>query len=1316
MNNALKRYLSSFLVLAFLLGFIPALPHTAQAADNFFIPDNTTISSSRVISLIPKTVGPGEVDYYLSTWIAQGKVFKSSSKYMNLEGVFQSLDPTTITAKVEQVIDSDTKWTVDPNRTSTLGATVSGLRFSLPNLELFPGYNRITLTGLNGSEVHSESFFVSYDDIPALVNMQISSAMSTPQNLNEGTKVVVTGNLATLQGVVQNTNTMKFKVANASTSNPEELVSYPQEDGQFYSPTLTLQPGENNITISIENGSNKLQIKRTVYFFSSSVPFLDYNMRIDNNPATSTGTYSFPYTLNGKVPTVTESSNAYFQIKLLMPDRGQAAKDHVSVKLNFNSTTVTVNAVVKDEVPILNVAGTATAYRLVTVETLQPLDLAAAGTGYKSVTASVIYASAPSGNDYTATLSGQFQYLPGEVSLSGVKLITDYTDASTETDMKKYNAVSLDGAQVNSDSFYVTVDSDKTFSEGEGTGDLNLSVRLMPYATDELGVQYIGYIDSSSVLHKETIAAGGSSSASIKKLYKISKLPFGTQQIRFILKHHGGADMNAYLTFSLNYVTENYIRLDNLYDGQVLTVDSASPSPVKVSGQFLGFKEALYTTNGANAEFFINSSNVVTSEFMTLNDVSNTFNKLISITSSGTGSFHFGQNTILIRAEYKAGDETRIITKSITFYIIDNQVSTVERVEPTRATLNGNIRGGDAGLFENDYSQYFPKASGVFQSTMKSYDLMIKGLNASRIVVKKNGEALFSTDLADVAADFGDGLKATGHGSKKLFYLRIENQTFTTPGTDTYVLELITNTGGVTTQTIQVSWSNTSFTVLSPKPTVGDRIVVNKNFVTVDIQADGANAVLVDGKEAMKVVSPSTADASSTIDHFIYEYVGLKPDKETVIKFQVQRASGVTNGTINVYYTSSVQVGSAYKQAMGSKFSMFNKGLTLEFPKNTILKKASPANKVEQFYQHNLRFGIASPEDGIVERQNDYGATVSPQGVVYPHFISTLTRSNFTRISPVYWISGGVGGITNSGLPSKEGMDPYDVDGTFVNPVTERKLVPTNRGTLTLKFDENVVDSVASTLAVYYLGDSPYAEWQRVGGAVDAKSNTITVPFDDFGYYMVVKLRAGFKDITNHPWARNVLEGMYSKGLMTNLHYQDFGSYDFTTRGEFATLLVKAMSIPLIYDDTPTFVDVPAGSNATTWSYAYIETAARTGIITGFDNQQFGPSQRLTREQAATMIARAMELKLPKNDDKVKANLAKQFTDVDKMSYYALPAIQEVSKQGIMLGMENAAVEGQKKATYSFSPLTQLKRDEAAQIAVRLLQKNKSNLFPSNLN
>ncbi|MDF2938458.1 MAG: hypothetical protein K0Q90_3831, partial [Paenibacillaceae bacterium] len=754
LNHALKKYLSSILVVAFLLGFIPALPQIAQAADNFFIPDNVTISNSRAISLTAAAADAG----YLSTWIKDKKVFKNSSKYLNLEGIFQSLDPTTITAKVEQVIATDTKWTVDPNRTSTLGATVSGLRFSLPNLELFPGYNRITLTGLNGSEVHSESFFVSYDDIPALVNMQISSAMSSPQNLNEGTKVVVTGNLATLQGVVQNTNTMKFKVTNTSTGTPEELVSYPQEDGQFYSPTLTLQPGENTITISIENSSNKLQIKRTVYYFSSSVPFLEYNMRIDNNAINPTGTYTFPYALNGKVPTVTESSNAYFQIRLLMPDRGQAAKDHVAVKLNFNGNIETVNAVVKDEVPILNVAGTATAYRLVTVETSEPLDLAAAGTGYKSVTASVTYTSNPSGNDYTATLLGQFQYLPGEVSLSGVKLITNYTDASTETDMKKYNSVALDGAQVNSDSFYVTVDSDKTFTEGQASGDLNLSVRLMPYATDELGVQYIGYIDSSSVLQKETLPTGGSSTASGKKLYKISKLPFGTQQIRFILKHHGGADMNAYLTFNVNYVTENYIRLDNLYDGQVLTVDSNSPSPITVSGQFLGFKDALYIANSVDsAEFFINSSKVETSDFMTSGDTTNTFTDTVNISSSATGNFHFGQNTILIRAEYKAGDETRIITKSITFYIIDNQVSTVERIEPTRATLNGNIRGGDAGLFENDYSQYFPKASGVFQSTMKNYDLMIKGLNASTIVVKKNGNTLFSYTLAEVAADFGDG-------------------------------------------------------------------------------------------------------------------------------------------------------------------------------------------------------------------------------------------------------------------------------------------------------------------------------------------------------------------------------------------------------------------------------------------------------------------------------------------------------------------------------------------------------------------------------
>src|SRR5690606_30025498 len=121
-----------------------------------------------------------------------------------------------------------------------------------------------------------------------------------------------------------------------------------------------------------------------------------------------------------------------------------------------------------------------------------------------------------------------------------------------------------------------------------------------------------------------------------------------------------------------------------------------------------------------------------------------------------------------------------------------------------------------------------------------------------------------------------------------------------------------------------------------------------------------------------------------------------------------------------------------------------------------------------------------------------------------------------------------------------------------------RKLVPTNRGELTLTFDESVVQDAGTIVTVFMFNDQ--GEWVNLGGVVDTRRNTVTVPFDDFGYYMVAKLRYGFNDITNHPWARNVLEALFSKGIMVNLRTEDFGVDDYISRGEFATLLVKSLN------------------------------------------------------------------------------------------------------------------------------------------------------------
>jgi hypothetical protein len=256
------------------------------------------------------------------------------------------------------------------------------------------------------------------------------------------------------------------------------------------------------------------------------------------------------------------------------------------------------------------------------------------------------------------------------------------------------------------------------------------------------------------------------------------------------------------------------------------------------------------------------------------------------------------------------------------------------------------------------------------------------------------------------------------------------------------------------------------------------------------------------------------------------------------------------------------------------------------------------------------------------------------------------------------------------------------------------------------------VQEAQTTITVFYFNDK--LQWTNLGGTVNASNHTITVPFEDFGYYMVAKIKGAPQDITNHAWARNVLQALYAKGIMQSLYTNLFSTDENATRGELATILVKALNLPLNYDNNNTFLDVIPNSGNAKWDYAHVETAARAGIVTGYDNQVFNPEWPLTREDAAVMIARASELKLALNDSKLMATLNKGFTDTSDMNYYALSSIAAVFSKGIMVGVDNAVAPGQKQ-TQSFKPKANLTRAELGQIAVRLMQKITKTL-PANLN
>ncbi|MFB4160898.1 S-layer homology domain-containing protein [Geomicrobium sp. JSM 1781026] len=89
-----------------------------------------------------------------------------------------------------------------------------------------------------------------------------------------------------------------------------------------------------------------------------------------------------------------------------------------------------------------------------------------------------------------------------------------------------------------------------------------------------------------------------------------------------------------------------------------------------------------------------------------------------------------------------------------------------------------------------------------------------------------------------------------------------------------------------------------------------------------------------------------------------------------------------------------------------------------------------------------------------------------------------------------------------------------------------------------------------------------------------------------------------------------------------------------------------------------TFVDVPP----TDTHFENIERAAERGIITGYSSDNtFRPSDNIIRGQAATMMARALDLDVP---EKVEEDL---YPDVSSASSFA-PVVKAVTEAGVMTG------------------------------------------------
>jgi hypothetical protein len=198
-----------------------------------------------------------------------------------------------------------------------------------------------------------------------------------------------------------------------------------------------------------------------------------------------------------------------------------------------------------------------------------------------------------------------------------------------------------------------------------------------------------------------------------------------------------------------------------------------------------------------------------------------------------------------------------------------------------------------------------------------------------------------------------------------------------------------------------------------------------------------------------------------------------------------------------------------------------------------------------------------------------------------------------------------------------------------------------------------VHDGVTATVNITVSLPSTSTRWcdiERISAVGGSPAYTATA------YLLTISSTHRFADMPLDHWASDSVEYLLSQDIISGYSDNTFRPNNEVTRSQFAKILVGAYGWDIITPATPTFNDVPADN----WAYGYIETASAHGVISGYNDGSFRPSNSITRAQVAKMVVNASGWVFD-------GSARSTYSDVDETDW-AYNYIQTVSAADVMSG------------------------------------------------
>jgi len=176
-----------------------------------------------------------------------------------------------------------------------------------------------------------------------------------------------------------------------------------------------------------------------------------------------------------------------------------------------------------------------------------------------------------------------------------------------------------------------------------------------------------------------------------------------------------------------------------------------------------------------------------------------------------------------------------------------------------------------------------------------------------------------------------------------------------------------------------------------------------------------------------------------------------------------------------------------------------------------------------------------------------------------------------------------------------------------------------------------------------------------------------------------------FTDLDSVEWAKESINALAAKGILSGVGNNLFAPNDNVTRAQIIKMLISAFDL---VDETATcdFTDVEQDA----WYYQYIASARQLNITSGYPDGTFGVDREITRQEMASLAyrtAKLVQINLPETAGNT------DFADNNQIAEYAREAIMAMKEAGIISGV------GENR----FAPYDTATRAQAAKIIYGLM-------------